>query len=155
MAFPMILAGLAAFAALDEGTNKLHTQHKPYFLGNMKNADAANIRALAAMAATLALVYCHKRGTTVGEPDLDGSFIANVLKMMGKPDEDKEIERCLSRLWILYADHEMTNSTAAFLHASSTLTDPISSSIAAMVSAYGPLHGGKTSLQHPRRGLGG
>jgi citrate synthase len=48
----------------------------------------------------------------------------------------------LTKLWVLYADHEMTNSTAAFLHVSSTLTDPLSSLVACSVSAYGLLHGG-------------
>ncbi|KAJ2994467.1 hypothetical protein NUW58_g1550 [Xylaria curta] len=142
----MILAGLAAFAALDEGTKKLHSQAEPYYIGNMKNTDAAIIRTLAAIATTIALVYCHKRGKTFTEPSLEGSFISNVLKMMGR--EDKGIEKCLERLWILYADHEMTNSTAAFLHASSTLTDPLSSSISAIVSAYGPLHGGAIDLAY-------
>ncbi|KAI8627686.1 citrate synthase [Xylariaceae sp. FL1651] len=142
----MIIAGLSAFAALDEGTQKLHSQHKPYFLGNIKNTDAAIIRALSSMAVTIALVYCHKRGHEFTEPDPQGSFIGNFLKMMGKSNQ--ETEKCLERLWILYADHEMTNSTAAFLHVSSTLTDPISSSIAAMVSAYGPLHGGAIDLAY-------
>ncbi|KAI0452104.1 citrate synthase [Xylaria acuta] len=142
----MILAGLAAFAALDEGTKRLHSQAEPYYIGNMKNTDAAIIRTLAAIATTVALVYCHKRSKKFTEPDLEGSFVSNVLKMMGK--EDKGIEKCLERLWILYADHEMTNSTAAFLHASSTLTDPLSSSISAIVSAYGPLHGGAIDLAY-------
>lgn len=99
------------------------------------------------MATTIALVYCHKRGRKFTPADPNGSFIGNVLLMMGFVDErtgkpDPKIERCFERLWILYADHEMTNSTAAFLHAASTLTDPLSCAIAGIVSAYGPLHGG-------------
>jgi citrate synthase len=136
----MIFAGLAAFAASDEGTKQLNSDLRPYYLHNMQNTDRAIIRAMASMATTVALVYCHKRGHEFTEPDPRGSFIGNILKMMGKSDE--KIEKCLEKLWIFYADHEMTNSTSAFLHASSTMTDPISSSIAAMVSAYGPLHGG-------------
>ncbi|KAI0528514.1 citrate synthase [Xylaria digitata] len=142
----MILAGLAAFAALDEGTKRLHSQAERYYIGNTKNTDAAIIRTLAALATTTALVYCHKRGKKFTKPDLEGTFIGNTLKMMGK--EDKGIEKCLERLWILYADHEMTNSTAAFLHASSTLTDPLSRTISAIVSAYGPLHGGAIDLAY-------
>ncbi|CAI0640985.1 unnamed protein product [Colletotrichum noveboracense] len=42
----------------------------------------------------------------------------------------------------------MTNSTAAFLHAASTLTDPLSCCISAIVSGYGPLHGGAIDLAY-------
>ncbi|KAI3318149.1 citrate synthase-like protein [Xylariaceae sp. AK1471] len=100
------------------------------------------------MAPTVSLVYCHKRDHEFTESNPQGSFISNILKMTCK--SDKKAEKCLERLWILYTDHEMTNSTAAFLHASSILTNPISSSIAAMVSAYGPLYGGVVDIAHIR-----
>lgn len=59
---------------------------------------------------------------------------------------DAKVIKCLERLWILYADHELSNSTAAFLHASSTLTDPISCILASAVSGFGPLHGGAMDI---------
>jgi citrate synthase len=139
----MILAGLAAFASCDEGSIKVHASGKPYYLGNMKNVDAAIPRTLSALAVTLALTYCHKKGIEHAPVDPNGTFIGNLLLMMGFAQDgkpDAKIERCFEKLWILYADHEMTNSTSGFLHASSSLTDPISSVGAAVVSAYGPLH---------------
>lgn len=48
----------------------------------------------------------------------------------------------LSRLWILTANHELNNSTAAFLHAASTLADPYSCLAASVLSSTGILHGG-------------
>lgn len=147
MTFPMIIAGLAAYAALDEGSVKTHNTSAAYYLGNLEAVDAAIIRCLSAFATTVALVYCHKRGRQFTQPRKDGSFIGNLLLMMGISDE--HTEKCLERLWILYADHEMTNSTAAFLHSASNLTDPVSCMISGVVSAYGPLHGGKSAHDPP------
>lgn len=141
MTCPMILAGLAAYAALDEGSVRTHSTSKAYYLGNLDAVDAAIIRCLSAFATTVALVYCHKRNRQFTPPQKDGSFIGNFLRMMGI--SDAHTEKCLEKLWILYADHEMTNSTAAFLHSASNLTDPVSAVISGIVSAYGPLHGGK------------
>ncbi|OJD32504.1 citrate synthase [Diplodia corticola] len=149
----MLLAGLSAFAAVDEGTKEVHTSGRPAYLGKTEAVDAAIIRTLAALATTIALVYCHKRGKAFTPADPNGSYIGNVLLMMGfhEPGQKKpnqKIEECFEKLWVLYADHEMTNSTASFLHAASTLTDPISCSITGIVSAYGPLHGGAIDLAY-------
>lgn len=147
----MILAGLAAFASCDEGSCRVHAgSGKPYYLGNMKNVDAAIPRTLSALAVTIALTHCHKKGIEHTPVDPNGSFIGNLLLMMGYAKDgkpDAKIERCFEKLWILYADHEMTNSTSTFLHTSSSLTDPISSVGAAIVSAYGPLHVRNASIR--------
>lgn len=153
LTFTMVLAGLAAYADCDPGTAAVHHEGRPKYLGDMKQVDAAIIRTLQALATTVSLVYCHKRGKPFTQPNPEGSFIGNLLLMMGFTDEETgkpnaEIEKTFERLWILYADHEMTNSTAAFLHAASTLTDPISCSITGIVSAYGPLHGGAIDLAY-------
>ncbi|KAF2113638.1 citrate synthase [Lophiotrema nucula] len=147
----LIQAGLSAYASCDEGSRKLHGSVRPQYLGNMPRVDAAIVRSLSALATTIALTYCHKRGKSFTSPDPHSSFIGNVLLMMGfsqngKPDP--KVERCFEKLWVLYADHEMTNSTAAFLHASSTLTDPISALTSAIVSAYGPLHGAAIDMAY-------
>lgn len=139
----MIHAGLAAFASCDEGSRQLHGSSKAFYLGNMSNVDSAIVRTLSALAVTIALTHCHKRDIEFTVADPNESFIGNVLLMMGfskngKPDA--KIERCFEKLWVLYADHEMTNSTSAFLHASSSLTDPISALSAGIVCGYGPLH---------------
>ena len=151
LTFPMILAGLSAYAGVDPGTEKTHHEGRAYYLGNMKEVDAAIIRTLSALATVIAITYCHKRGREFTPADPNGSFVANTLLMMGFTKDgkaDPEVEACFERLWILYADHEMTNSTAAVLHAASTLTDPISSLVSGIVSAYGPLHGGAIDLAY-------
>ncbi|KAF2191888.1 citrate synthase [Zopfia rhizophila CBS 207.26] len=139
----LILAGLSTWASVDEGTKIVHKSGCAHYVGNMLAVDAALIRTFSALATIIALSYCHKRNRPFTPANPNGSLIGNVLLMMGftrnrKPDA--QIERCLEKLWILYADHEMTNSTAASLHASSTVTDPISCLTSAIVSAYGPLH---------------
>lgn len=151
LTFPMILAGLSAYAGVDPGTEATHHQGRPFYLGNMKEVDGAIIRTLSALAAVVAITYCHKRGRELVPVDPEGSFIGNILLMMGVTNDgkpDPEVEACFEKFWILYIDHEMTNSTAAVLHAASTLTDPISSIVSGLVSAYGPLHGGAIDLAY-------
>lgn len=142
---------------MDEGTKATHSKGEPQYLGKQQAVDEAVIRTLAIFATAIALVYCHKRGRKFQQPHPEGSFIGNVLLMMGivepnrqmqPPQPNRKIEECFQRLWILYADHEMTNSTAAFLHAASTLTDPLSCCLTGIVSAYGPLHGGAIDLAY-------
>ena len=48
----------------------------------------------------------------------------------------------IEEIWIIGADHELTNSTSALLHAASSPADPISCVISAIASSYGPLHFG-------------
>ncbi|KAF4509370.1 hypothetical protein G6O67_003548 [Ophiocordyceps sinensis] len=148
----MIFAGLGAYTATDEGSQASHRDRTSYYLGNMSAVDSAIIRTMSAVATTVALVYCHKHGREFTPADPDGSFIGNTLLMMGRVGDDgkpnAKLHRSLEGLWILYADHGMTNSTAAMLHAASTLTDPISACMAGIISAYGPLHGGAISLAY-------
>lgn len=151
MTSTMVIAGFAAWAACEPGVAAVHYEGRPKYLGHAEEVDAIIPRCIQAFATTIALVYCHKRGRAFINPDPRGTLIGNLLLMMGftecgKPT--KEIEECFKRLWILYADHEMTNSTAAFLHAASTLTDPFFCMISAVVSAYGPLHGGAIDLAY-------
>ena len=157
MTFPIIIAALAAYASVDEDARATHSKGEPQYLGKGKAVDGAVIRTMSILATTIALVYCHKRGRALNAPNPEGSFIGNILLMMGflEPGTEhaqllpnQKIEKCFERLWILYADHEMTNSTAAFLHAASTLTDPLSCCVTGIVSAYGPLHGGAIDLAY-------
>jgi citrate synthase len=94
----MISVGLVAFCELDKGTIQLHSQNQPYFLGNLNNSGetASIIHVLTSMATAIALAYCQKNGYEYSEPDFDGSFIGNILKMMGRADA--ETERYLERL---------------------------------------------------------
>ena len=142
----MILAGLSAFAASDRIISATYRQQKPMFHGNVEVASQALTRAIGYYASTVALIYCHKRDKAFTNPEPGRSLLGNLLLMMGI--KDPKVEKCLNKLWILYADHEMTNSTAAVLHAGSTLADPVSCGISGMVSAYGPLHGGAIDLAY-------
>ena len=127
-------------------------QQKPMFQGDLEKADKALLRTISYMATTVALVYCHKRGKKFTNPQSSRSLIGNLLLMMGFIDaetgSDSRVETCLNKLWILYADSEVTSSTGAVLHAGSTLTDPVSCAIAGLVSGFGPLHGGAIELAY-------
>ncbi|KAF6223060.1 hypothetical protein HO133_001112 [Letharia lupina] len=150
--YNMILAGMSAFASSDSIMGATRHQQKPMFQGNLEKADKAIVRTVSYMAATIALVYCHKRGKNFTNPQPHRSLIGNLLLMMGFIDaetsSDSKVEECLNKLWILYADSEITNSTAAALHAGSSLTDPVSCAIAGLVSGFGPLHGGAIELAY-------
>ena len=142
----MILAGMSAFAASDKIISATRHQQRPMFHGNLEVADQALMRTLSYLATTIALIYCHKNEKTFTQPETSRSLLGNLLLMMGITEP--EVEDCLNKLWILYADHEMTNSTAAVLHAGSTLADPVSAVISGIVSGYGPLHGGAIDLAY-------
>ena len=142
----MILAGLSAFAASDEVISATRHQQKPMFHGNVEVADQALMRTLAYLSTIIALVYCHKNNKQFTQPETGRSLLSNLLLMMGVTEP--QVEKCLNKLWILYTDHEMTNSTAAVLHAGSTLADPVTSLIAGIVSGYGRLHGGAIDLAY-------
>ena len=44
----------------------------------------------------------------------------------------------IEKLWILGADHELTNSTSVLLHAASSFSEPVSYVVGAIASGYGP-----------------
>ncbi|KAL2877904.1 hypothetical protein SGCOL_006854 [Colletotrichum sp. CLE4] len=150
----MVFAGMAAYASHDEGAITTLQSGRPAFMGQADKVDEALIGCISALATVVALAYCRKRNKTFTPADPEDSFIANMLRMMGFHEDsqsgkpDQEIVKCFEKLWILYADHEMTNSTAAFLHAASTLTDPLACCISGLVSGYGPLHGGAIELAY-------
>lgn len=67
--------------------------------------------------------------------------------MIGKMPSSNTVQ-ILNRLWIIYADNEMANSTAAMLHIGSTVADPLSCIAAIVSSGYGPLHAGAIDLAY-------
>lgn len=142
----MILAGMSAFAASDSVICKTRHQQSAMFHGRLDVADEALVRTIAYLASTISLIYCHKNEKQWNSPEPSRSLLGNLLLMMGITNP--EVERCLAKLWILYADHEMTNSTAAVLHAGSTLIDPVSAVTAGIICGYGPLHGGAIDLAY-------
>jgi citrate synthase len=142
----MCMAGLTAFMA--EQPNLIPSYvGKNLYHGNTKFADEQIIRTLAVSAVIVSLAFCHQKGRPFQEADPEAPFIENLLRMGGFTEDpstsvDPKKVEILQRLWVLYADHEMTNSTAAFLHVASSLADPLSATIACVASGYGPLHGG-------------
>ena len=153
----MIMAGMAAFGSGDSVIATARHQQKPVFQGNLAAADPALLRTIQYMATTTAFVYCHKHNLEFTNPEPSRSLIENLVLMMGfhdkeaqqeKPQPDPKIVTCLDKLWILYADFEMTASTAAVLQAGSSLADPVSCAIAGIVAGHGPLHGGAIELAY-------
>ncbi|KAI1292751.1 citrate synthase [Xylaria venustula] len=145
---PMMLAGMSAFAAADDTVCATRHTQKAMFQGRLDIADAALVRTIGYLAATIALIYCHKNDRKFTPPESSKSLLGNLLWMMGVSQENPKVEECLAKLWILYADHEITNSTAAVLHAGSTLIDPVSAAMSGIICGYGPLHGGAIDLAY-------
>ncbi|KAH6658759.1 citrate synthase [Truncatella angustata] len=151
-AYLVIAAGLSAWVASHPNTIPVYRGDSIY----QKDANAVNDgvgRAIAAFTTVVALTYCHQQGRPFDfkvDPAL--SSIENLLVMIGRVDHcglpEKQTALVLNKIWILFADHEMTNSTAAFLNATSCLSDPMSALVAAVASANGPLHAGAIDLAY-------
>ncbi|HEY0546158.1 MAG TPA: citrate synthase [Pyrinomonadaceae bacterium] len=104
-------------------------------------------RLIAKVPTIAAFAYRHRVGMQYAYPDNDLSYEGNFLNMMFKTTELKYepnpvLERALSVLFILHADHEQNCSTNAMRSIGSAQTDPFSSIAGAAAALYGPLHGG-------------
>ncbi|PVH85628.1 citrate synthase [Cadophora sp. DSE1049] len=144
---------MGAYIGCDQ--EMVSSRHRPEltYHNNMSTTDSALIRTIGYIATTVAVTYCHKRGKAFTPARLGLSLLQNVLLMMGIDDTDLKISTHLDKLWILYADHELSCSTAASLHVASTLTDPISCFLAAVIAGSGPLHAGAIELCYDGLGL--
>lgn len=107
--------------------------------GNVAMVDQAIVTNLAAYAVVVSLVYCHRSRRSHTPVDPNNSYLANLLLIMGLP---RAGERVIEEIWILGADHRLTNSASALFRTASSLADPISCIISATASSYGPLHFG-------------
>jgi citrate synthase len=95
--------------------------------------------------------FRHRIGMQYSYPDNDLSYEGNFLNMMFKTTElkykpDPVLERALTVLYILHADHEQNCSTNAMRSIGSAHTDPFSSLAGAAAALYGPLHGGANEM---------
>ena len=104
-------------------------------------------RLIAKVPTIAAFAYRHRVGLPVAYPDNELSYEGNFLNMMFKTTELKYrpnpvLERALSVLFILHADHEQNCSTNTMRSIGSAETDPYSSLAGAAAALYGPLHGG-------------
>lgn len=108
-------------------------------------------RLIAKVPTIAAFAYRHNIGMAYAYPDNDLSYEGNFLNMMFKTTEIKYqsnpvLERALTVLYILHADHEQNCSTNAMRSIGSAHTDPFSSLAGAAAALYGPLHGGANEM---------
>jgi citrate synthase len=108
-------------------------------------------RLIAKVPTIAAFAYRHNIGMAYAYPDNDLSYEGNFLNMMFKTTEakykpDPVLERALSVLYILHADHEQNCSTNAMRSIGSAHTDPFSALAGAAAALYGPLHGGANEM---------
>jgi citrate synthase len=104
-------------------------------------------RLIAKVPTIAAFAFRHRVGLPYVYPDNDLSYEGNFLNMMFKTTELKYepnpvLERAISVLFILHADHEQNCSTNAMRSIGSAHTDPYSALAGAAAALYGPLHGG-------------
>ena len=108
-------------------------------------------RLVAKVPTIAAFAYRHRIGMQYAYPDNDLGYEGNFLNMMFKTTELKYqpnpvLERALSVLFILHADHEQNCSTNAMRSIGSAHTDPFSALAGAAAALYGPLHGGANEM---------
>jgi citrate synthase len=104
-------------------------------------------RLIAKVPTIAAFAFRHRIGLPYSYPDNGLSYEGNFLNMMFKTTEltfkpNPVLERALSVLFILHADHEQNCSTNAMRSIGSAHTDPYSALAGAAAALYGPLHGG-------------
>ncbi|KAK7995577.1 citrate synthase-like protein [Apiospora arundinis] len=142
----MQLIAVSAYITADKEMSRSRYQPALTYHQNMKTTDDAITRCIAYIATSIALCYCHIKGVPFHEPQHGLTFVENFLRMIGMADPDKTVSRTIDRLWILVADHELSCSTAAFLHTASAMTDPMTSLISGIAAGSGPLHAGAIEI---------
>lgn len=142
----MLQAGLSAMLAAQSHTIPAFIG-KDIYSNHMDVIDTSIIRTLATSQLLFAVIYCHRHGQVLSEPDPEGSFVYNLLLMMNFVDKktlkpDPKHVRWLEKILTIYADHEMSCATFAFLTTASARSDPLSCYLAAVSTLYGIIHGG-------------
>lgn len=148
----MMIAGLSALQSCNLDAVPAYVGDNLY-VGHPDRVDKQIIHLLQSFAMITAACYCHSTSREFTQPRQDFSYVENFLLMVGHVDATTGLPSprhvdALERLWGVVADHEMTCSTAAFLHTASSLPDIISCFITAICAATGPLHGGAISVAH-------
>jgi citrate synthase len=139
-AHPMAVL-LAAWSAL----GAYHPEAKAVDDAAVREAQVP--RFLGSIATAAALVFRHRTGRPLDEPDLSGAggYAGRLLASMF-PDSERRTDPTLTRaidvLLVLQADHEQNASTNAVRSVGSTRVDPYSATAAGIAALYGPLHGG-------------
>ena len=111
---------------------KIYTRYSSRLLSRLcchavPRVNRAKVTTLAAYGVVACLVYCHRSGHHHTPADSDNSYLGNLLSMMGlrKSKGRKSESPRRKGIWILGADHKLTNSTSALLHSASSLADPL------------------------------
>jgi citrate synthase len=148
----MIIGGLAALQSTSLSTVPAHVG-KNLYLGSPQKVDREIIQFLQNFAMIAAASYCHSSSRPWTPPHPKLSYVENFLLMTGHVDPTTRLPiprhvAALEKLWVTVADHEMTCSTAAFLHTASSLPEAASCMISAMCAATGPLHGGAIAVAY-------
>lgn len=148
----MMIAGLTALQSTQMNLVPAHAA-KNLYLGNTDLVDQQIIKFMSSFAMISAAAYCHHTDRKFTHPRQELSYIENLQLMMGHVDRSTGLPnpryvRCMEKLWILIADHEMTCSTAALLQTASSLPDVISCMVSAISAMYGPLHGGAIEVAY-------
>ena len=142
----MFQAGLSAMLAV-QGSAMPAFVGKDMYSNNMHMVDSSIVRTLRAAQVIFAAVYCHRLGRRLAELDPYQSFTYNLLLMMGFINEktqrpDPKHVLWLEKILLVYADHEMSCATFAFLTAASAHSDPLSCYLTGLTTLYGVIHGG-------------
>jgi citrate synthase len=150
---PMIIGGLAAYLSSRPNTIPAITGANLY--ENSPDAvEAQIVPTVAALCIIVAITYCRRAGRPLNRPSPHLSFAANFFHMINLSLSDQQLLR-LEQLWLLYADHGLSNATANFLQTASTRADPVTCLIAALSAGSGPLHGGAIDMiYHMLEGVG-
>ena len=148
----MIIAGLSALQASQKEFTPAYMAREMYLL-NPSLVNSQCVSVLGSMAMISAACYCHHTGHKFNDPDPSMSYVENMFWMMNHIDPatgrpSPKYVRCVEKLWILIADHEMTCSTAALLQTASSLPDAFSALISAVSAFYGILHGGALEVAY-------
>lgn len=133
----------------------LYPEDNPSIAGQdvYKNIPRRNdnmVRLLAKMPVIAAHIHRHRCGLPACPPDERMSWTENFLYLMdsrGAPGGTRyrphpKLVHALEVLFVLHAEHELNNSTAATRHLASSAVDVYSTISAAIGSLYGPRHGG-------------
>lgn len=153
----MFQAGLSAMLAVRSSAIPAFVG-KDMYSNNKRLVDSSIASTLATAQVIFAAVYCHRQGRALLKLDPNQSFTYNLLLMMGFVDESRQRPNPKHALWVeklllVYADHEMSCATFAFVTAASAHSDPLSCYLAALTTLYGVIHGGAVDaaylmLQH-------
>ncbi|KAI9731564.1 MAG: hypothetical protein M1834_004684 [Cirrosporium novae-zelandiae] len=148
----MVIAGLSA-AIASKPSSVPSMSGKNIYLGNLSRVDQELPRALSTYVTTVAIAYCHAHNIPFTPPSPSFSYPENFLHMIGHDDPktgrpDPVHVHALEKMWLLSADHELTNSTNQLLNTASSLTDPLSSVASCLLCGHGILHGGAIEVAY-------